>query len=677
MTFLAPTAGIVAAALALPVLLGMYFLKLRRRPVRVSSTLLWEQAVRDVQVNVPIRWLKPAWSLLLQLLALACLLLAVARPAQQSDGPAGPVVILIDRSASMSALDGVPAPGQPATSRLDEAKRRALETLDRLRREGHRQPVLVAQFAAAAQSLTPFTTDRATLREAVESITPTDQPDDLAAAVTLVQTIVKSHIDAAEQPDRPAPVTVLIYSDGNLAEPERPLVAAGLLVRLERVGASIGPETPPANRGIVALAARRDHEDPVSVRLLARVLNAGAEAVEVPVRLSLNGEDIALRTVSVPPASTDARGRKVGGEAALSLSFPSPGRGVAVLSLTGRDALAADDSAAVVLAAPSRPRVLVIGPGGATPVDPFLLSALRALDLATLDTGDPGSLAALEAGGGLRERYDLVILDRATPRTRPSVPSLSIGAGLPFETSPIGLEPGASSTRALTWERGHPVLRYVPLDGVVFDEPLRITLPEAWPAGTSARALALGRDGPLIALIEESGGNLRRLIFGFELARSTLGTSIALPILLTQAIDFLTLRGEATVGKASRTTEPVELIPAGEATRERRLELVGPITLAAAAQPGTDRVWVGPIERAGLYRVSGVVPTQELVAVNMDQPTESLAGVSDTLPLTASSPASAGAGGQGPVREWWPQLLMAALALLVLEWFVFARSMRV
>ncbi|MFY7874007.1 MAG: dihydroxy-acid dehydratase, partial [Pirellula sp.] len=56
---------------ALPLLLALYLLKLRRRPLRVVSTLFWPRASEDAQVNVPLRWLRPSWLLLLHLLALA------------------------------------------------------------------------------------------------------------------------------------------------------------------------------------------------------------------------------------------------------------------------------------------------------------------------------------------------------------------------------------------------------------------------------------------------------------------------------------------------------------------------------------------------------------------------------------------------------------------------------
>ncbi len=684
MTFLEPVAGIVAAGLAGPALLLMYFLKLRRRPVRVSSTLLWDQAARDVQVNVPLRWLKPAWSLLLQALALGCLVLAVARPGTPEDGPTGPVIVLIDRSASMSALDGKPEGGEARASRLDEAKRRALEIIEQARRRGRSSPVMVAEFAATAASLTPFTTDRATLREAVAGITPTDQPGDLAGAMRLLETLAESAVDAAESPERASPPMVMVLSDGAFRRPERPLIVRGLSLRLVRVGGARTAETPGPNVGIVSLAALRDHEDPATVRVLARVQNAGGERASVPVRLSVDGQDVEARTVEVPAAEAGTAGADPrGGETTAAFTFPSTRAGVVVVSLAGADLLAADDSAALTLEAPSRPRVLVIGPGGATPIDPFLMSALRVIDLGGLETGDPGTYARLAAGASTEGRaggtpapglagFDLIVFDRFEPRAAPDRPTLSIGAGL--RASGVVLEPGEAgrATRVLTWERRHAVLRHVALDGVVIDEPGRLTLPEPTPA-REVKALAVGADGPLMAAVDE--GSTRRLVLGFELARTTLGTSVALPVLLAQAVDYLTLRGEAGVGRSVDTTRTVSLVPAAGATR---IALDGPVRLEAAVEPGRERVWLGPLERAGLYAVAGAAAGTPPVAVNLGDEWESLAGLRDELDAVGANPTAGGAaGGERPVREWWPWLLGAALVLLAAEWLVFARSMRV
>src|SRR3954453_684105 len=90
--------GMLAAAISVSALLILYFLKLRRREVPVSSTFLWKKAVQDLQVNAPFQRLRRNLLLFLQLLMLLALLLALSRPVSNYTPGAGKLsVVLIDR----------------------------------------------------------------------------------------------------------------------------------------------------------------------------------------------------------------------------------------------------------------------------------------------------------------------------------------------------------------------------------------------------------------------------------------------------------------------------------------------------------------------------------------------------------------------------------------------------
>ena len=68
MNFLTPQFIAIAAALTVPPLVALYFLKLRRQEVAISSTFFWKRAVQDLQVNAPFQKLRRNLLMFLQLL---------------------------------------------------------------------------------------------------------------------------------------------------------------------------------------------------------------------------------------------------------------------------------------------------------------------------------------------------------------------------------------------------------------------------------------------------------------------------------------------------------------------------------------------------------------------------------------------------------------------------------
>src|SRR5207248_1337392 len=159
--------ALAAAALAIPALLILYFLKLRRREQVVPSTLLWKKAIQDLQVNAPFQRLRRNLLLFLQLLLLVLLLLALSRPVTNWTPGAGKLTaILIDHSASMSTKD------MDGHSRLEESKRRAKALVDTLDRNAQAMVIAFDETAEIKQTLTP---DVPLLKRMIDSIEPTDK----------------------------------------------------------------------------------------------------------------------------------------------------------------------------------------------------------------------------------------------------------------------------------------------------------------------------------------------------------------------------------------------------------------------------------------------------------------------------------------------------------------------
>ena len=104
MNFLSST-SLFLFGLALPIVV-LYILKLRRRREPVSTLMFWEQIFRERQTTSLFQKLKHLLSLLLQLLFLALLVLAIARPQSAFlTKSARQLILIIDHSASMNAVE--------------------------------------------------------------------------------------------------------------------------------------------------------------------------------------------------------------------------------------------------------------------------------------------------------------------------------------------------------------------------------------------------------------------------------------------------------------------------------------------------------------------------------------------------------------------------------------------
>ncbi|MFW6124750.1 MAG: vWA domain-containing protein, partial [Pirellulales bacterium] len=250
-----------------PAIVALYFLKLRRRPVEVSSTYLWRRSIEDLHVNSLWQRLRRNLLLLLQLILLALLMLALLRPSWRGEQLLGDrFVFLIDNSASMRATD-------VAGSRLDEAKRRAGRMIDRM--HAGREAMIVS-FADTAEVVQSFTGDRDVLRQRLAEIAPTDRRTSIREALKVIAGATKRATGISPGQDGPHPnplpegegtaVPTILYllSDGRF-----PAVDDVRLGNTEVVFLPVGSKTA-ANVAVTAFAVRRHETDPDRLQAIAR-----------------------------------------------------------------------------------------------------------------------------------------------------------------------------------------------------------------------------------------------------------------------------------------------------------------------------------------------------------------------------------------------------------------------
>ena len=157
--------------LLIPLVILLYMLRARREPRTVPSTLLWERATRDLVARMPVRRLERSLLLLLQVCAIAAVVVALARPSLLMPGVVGDaVVVVLQTTASMQSTDEPP-------SRFAVAQQEAAAFLSRL---GPRQPAAIVAAGRRATLVTEFTTNRAALVTALRSLHATDASGSMA-----------------------------------------------------------------------------------------------------------------------------------------------------------------------------------------------------------------------------------------------------------------------------------------------------------------------------------------------------------------------------------------------------------------------------------------------------------------------------------------------------------------
>lgn len=699
MGFLAPMTGLLAAAIAVPALVLLYFLKLRRREMDVSSTLLWRKAIQDLQVNAPFQKLRRNLLLLLQLIILLALLFAVARPTLKGPAAQGKqVVILIDHSGSMNATDVSP-------TRLARAKELALQLVNNLGSAqlpgqvsgGSGQAsekvagAMVLSFARQAQVVQPMTGDRGLLRAAIESIQPTDEVSRLTPALQLAEPFALSGDGSGPGKG----VIVYVFSDG-VVEDERELALRGAELRYVRIGQT---DNVPDNVGIVSLAARRDPQDLQRVQVLANVMNYGTEPVDVNVSLALDGKVERVSKVTIQPETREddrvltfrsgggARGASGsvgrGGDAsvmpgrgesataaAVQFDLQMPDAALVTVSLDRADKLMSDNRASLLIAPPQRMRVLLVSDRG----NVFLERSIRATGVETLTRASGASYEATEpanllrgAGGDPGAGFDLIVFDGFDPSKVPNLPSLYFGAsppiaGLRRHPGPPAGEDSSGPQPVLDWKRDDAILRYVALEDLLVQSPGRLALPDG------ATILATGQSGPVLAEVRQR--NVRHVVTSFDLLQTNWPLRVSFAVFMNNVLQEL---GAGTSGEVGRSFVPGEVAVLPAKPGASRVKLTGPEVLEAPVESG--QVTLPMFRQAGVYRAaSGLAPPWDQIPVNVTNMVES-----ELWPAVRLNIGSTSVQGQGESdlveREIWRWFVLAALAVLMIEWLVYCRKM--
>lgn len=335
MTFLNPLALFALAAAAIPLIVHLFNFR-RPRRVEFSSLLFLRELERSTMQRVRIQqWLL----LLLRTLAIACLVLAFARPTLTgmmagavSDRSSGPIAIVVDNSLSMTTIER-------SGDRFRTARDAALRIIQEL---GGSNEIVIVTTSDGVVTQRSMPRTRAT--EVVAGLETRAWSMSIWEAVELAAGALSETSSGTGE--------IFVISDLQqtmFADPPETTIPPGLSITLVPTGSRV-----PGNLAVthVEVAGTTILEVGQPARVEATVTNfASSDIDELPVSLYLGDERVAQAVASIP----------AGGSETVPLIFSPRDRGWHEGRVVIDDeAFAPDNTRYFTLNIPERRRVLIV-----------------------------------------------------------------------------------------------------------------------------------------------------------------------------------------------------------------------------------------------------------------------------------------------------------------------------
>lgn len=616
--------AIAGAAGGLTVL--FYILKLRRRPVPVPFSRIWERVLRDKEATSWWSRLKRLLSLLLQLALLSLLLISLGDPRLAGALVEGRnVVVLVDGSASMKATDVDP-------SRMGVAQQQVKKLVEGLSGSDR---MLIAQMDASVTPLSTMTGETSELKPAVDALRATDTRTDFRRALAFA-------LDSLSGLSKPEIVVVSDGALGDVADAERGLDLSGVNLSFIPVGRG------KKNAAITGFSVRRYPLDKARYEVMIEVTNTNEEPVDVELSLLGDGDVVDITRLALGPNERLARFYKDLAGASRTLE--------AKLALAGggRDDLPADDHAFALMPERRRARVLVVTAGNT-----YLEAALLLDEYLEVTTVAPSQYPP-------SGKFDVTIFDGVAPPPAQGSGGL-LYFDVPEEGGPVKRKRRIEMFGFDTWDKKSPLLRWMALGDVqaLYGHALE---PEKEDRIVGASAL-----GPILVAGRRAGK--RFVALGFDPRNSDMVLRVAWPLLVLNVInDFVE---EDTSYVSSFATGDVWMIPAPSGAESATLKTPEARTLTVPVKEGRA-VYFGT--QAGFYELTVETdqqPVTSAFAANLVSLEESRIEPVTELTLAGKALGPPSGFNPGVRRELWLYLLLAALLVSGIEWFTYHRRLTV
>jgi len=591
----------------------------KRQEHVVGSTLLWKQALQDIQASRPWQRLRITPLLLLQLLAAIVIVLILARPAIFTSSPiSGNTIIILQASASMQATDVAP-------TRFESAKNTIADLIDTMGPSDHLSLITMAR---TPQVLIAQSQDKGQLFAALQRARVTNQDADLQQTVSLATSLAAGESN----------VHILVIGDGHVMNSDQAIVTP-FPMRYIPIG------TDASNIALITLASRNINGQ---ITAFAEIANLSHQQRSIPVELYADDNLVSVQTITL----------SAGASGSLEWSSLKTDTRVLHAHLISQDPMTADHEAWAIVGGSIHAQILLVTKGNT-----FLETALSLQPNITLFETTPDKYSSTIGN------YDLTVFDGMTPLHPPAGNILFVNppeGSYTFGTS--GKQTGISHISIGT--DPFNLLTNVDLSNIHVIQTTHQLQPALW-----AQTLIAATETPL--LIAGENNNRRIAALGFDLHASDLPLQPAFPILMHNLTNwFLPPPVPENVQLVPGVPLTVQVWPGAD-----HVTITGPDKQVTTVGPPFPVTPYTKTDTIGLYHVTQTVHGRTLdgtFAINLFDAGQSRLAPAHSLPVVHSTNITSG-GSAVPrqLREIWPWIAAFLLLVLCVEWWLFSRSYKI
>jgi hypothetical protein len=620
------------ALTAIPFIVLLYILKLRRQPQVISSILLWSKVLKEMQANTPFQKLRNNLLLWIQILLVILLALALARPILKGQLKLRKrVVAILDTSASMKTKD------IDGKTRFEKAKEQLLEMIENLA-EGDHLMILEGTRSEGKQTL--FTAKKRELLRSLDEIKVRDTTTELSESLILAASSLKSQDKKEEESGE-----IYIFSDGANLHLDQ-VSNIHIPVRLIQVGNSGD------NLGITALDVRRETGTKDRYQIFVTVKNFYTIPKEFYLSLKVGENEDILDVRKIELNSRESHSE-------IFNTFLNPGP--LTIEIDEPDPFLSDNKVYYYVLEEKETPVLIVTDGQNT----FIEKVLRVDPLADVQIVSPE-----QYDESLLDKKELVIFDRFMPPSLPLSNTIFLAPPVTpkefYDTDekrkelPFVIKQRIIGSEITEWDAVHPLMRYVEFGDVNLFEALEVEYPRG------LKMLVQSAYGPLISLIPHKHLNL--ILIAFDVRASNWILRASFIIFFSNALQqakkqFHQLAGDTHAGKSVllQVTDP-----------QASIQIVTPSKDKITVLNKGESTYFSKTDEIGFYSVHIGDQTSHF-AVNLLNEQESDILPAEKIDLGTKKSLEIQKRVSKVNREVWWWCALAVLLFTFMEWLVFHR----